>query len=103
MNHVAQPDARRPRRGDSLPQSLAPIGINREQAASYIGVSPTKFDQMVADGRMPKPKKIDGRVVWSVKKLTIAFDSLPDEDGDSDVENEWDSLCSSSSRTAQAR
>ena len=47
----------------------------------YVGVSATKFDELVADGRMPKPKQIDGRKVWDVRKLDLAFDALPDEDG----------------------
>jgi hypothetical protein len=29
-------------------------GLRREQAARYIGIGPTKFDQLVDDGRMPK-------------------------------------------------
>jgi hypothetical protein len=46
----------------------------------YIGVSPGKFDQMLADGRMPTPKRIDGRKVWDIRSLDIAFDRLPTED-----------------------
>lgn len=38
-------------------------GLSRVLAAGYIGVSATKFDEMVADGRMPKPKKIDARKI----------------------------------------
>jgi len=34
---------------------------------------------MVADGRMPKPKRIDGRVVWDRLQLDIAFAALPNE------------------------
>lgn len=90
-------------RGDVLPASLSPIGICREQAAAFIGVSPTKFDQLVGDKRMPKPKKIDGRVVWDVEKLRLAFKRLPDEDGSSDEVNEWDELCASSSKTGRDR
>jgi predicted DNA-binding transcriptional regulator AlpA len=62
-----------------------PRGFSREQSAEYIGVSATKFDQMVADGRMPKPKRIDGRVVWDRLQLDLAFAALPDEDGRDDV------------------
>jgi hypothetical protein len=55
----------------------------------YIGISPSKFDGLVADGRMPKPKIIDSRRVWDKVQLDIAFDELP---GGSDfVENPWDS------------
>ena len=32
-----------------LPTSLPPRGLNRVQAAEYIGVSPTKFDELVSD------------------------------------------------------
>lgn len=47
----------------------------------YVGVGSTKFDEMVNDGRMPKPKKVDARKVWDVRRLDMAFDALPDEDG----------------------
>jgi predicted DNA-binding transcriptional regulator AlpA len=42
-------------------------GLRREEAARYVGVSATKFDQLVADGRMPKGIRIDGRVVWDIQ------------------------------------
>jgi hypothetical protein len=37
----------------SLPRSFAPRGLPRVQAAEYLGGGVTKFDEMVADGRMP--------------------------------------------------
>ena len=58
------------------------------EAAAYIGVSPSKFDVMVADGRMPKPKRIDGRRVWDVRSLDQFFDDLPG--GDDSEHNPWD-------------
>jgi predicted DNA-binding transcriptional regulator AlpA len=74
---------------DCLPLSLAPRGLSREQAAGYIGVGVTKFDQMVADRRMPRAKRIDGRLVWDRIKLDEAFDALDDDVGS---KNEWDEL-----------
>jgi predicted DNA-binding transcriptional regulator AlpA len=56
-----------------------PRGMNRETAARYVGLGATKFDQMVIDGRMPKPKRIDGRVVWDRLSLDAAFDDLDAE------------------------
>lgn len=56
-------------------------GLSREEAAMYVGVGATKFDAMVEDGRMPKPKRVDARKVWDVRKLDLAFEALPDEDG----------------------
>ena len=41
--------------------AYAPRGLRREEAARYIGVGASKFDQMVADRQMPKPKKVGGR------------------------------------------
>ena len=52
-------------------------GLDREEAAAYVGISATKFDELVADGRMPQPKKIDARRIWDVRQLDAAFDALP--------------------------
>jgi excisionase family DNA binding protein len=54
-------------------------GLSRVEAAAYVGVSPSKFDELVLDGRMPAPKRIDGRKVWDIHNLDIAFDALPFE------------------------
>ncbi len=72
----------------ALPLSLPPRGLQREQAAAYVGVSATKFDAMVVDGRMPAPKHVDRRKIWDRVALDAAFDALPSND----EENEWDRL-----------
>lgn len=64
-------------RSDSL--SYPPRGLSREEAARYVGVGTTKFDELVRDRRMPKPKKIDGRVIWDRVALDLAFNELPSE------------------------
>lgn len=64
-----------------LPLSLPPRGLSREEAAAYVGIGATKFDALVADGRMPPPKRIDGRRVWDRVALDRAFAALPDEAG----------------------
>jgi len=69
-----------------LPPSLAPRGLNRAQGAEYVGVGPPKFDEMVKDGRMPKPKRIDSRTVWDRVELDESFTALPDEN----EANPWD-------------
>ncbi|RVI55177.1 hypothetical protein [Sinorhizobium medicae] len=63
----------------SDPISYPPRGLNREEAARYIGVGLSKFDQLVADRRMPKPKRLDGRMVWDRVALDVAFSQLPEE------------------------
>lgn len=83
----------RARRYASLPHSLTPRGVDRSAAAVYVGVSVTKFDILVDDGRMPKPRRIDGRKVWDIRELDSAFDALP-HDGETDkpLVNEWDEV-----------
>lgn len=66
-------------RENILPTSLPPRGLSRVQAAIYIGVSPTLFDVMVGDGRMPKATRINTRLVWDRWRLDEAFAALPDD------------------------
>lgn len=63
-------------------------GLNRVQAAEYIGIGASKFDALVDDRRMPEPKKIDGRRVWDKHALDRAFDKLNSISGDE--RNPWD-------------
>lgn len=62
-------------------------GLSRLQAADYVGVSPSMFDVMVTDGRMPKPKKVNSRVIWDRLALDQAFTRLPG--GDADEAYDW--------------
>ncbi len=72
-----------------LPLSLPPRGLNREESARYVGVSPGLFDIMVDDGRMPKPKRPNARKVWDRLALDQAFSALPEEGQGG---NEWDAV-----------
>ena len=55
-----------------------PRGMDRVSAAKYIGASPTTFDRMVSDGRLPQPRRVSlKRFVWDRKELDRAFDKLP--------------------------
>lgn len=75
---------------DALPLSLPPRGLDRVRASQYVGVSVTKFDEMVTDGRMPAPKRIDSRKVWDKIALDLAFDALPEDE--IERSNEWDEV-----------
>jgi hypothetical protein len=61
--------------------SYPPRGMSRDEAARWIGVSTTKFDELVKDRRMPRPKRIDGRVIWDRLALDMAFSDLGEEGG----------------------
>jgi len=75
-------------RSTILPVNLPPRGLSREQAAAWINVGVTKFDELVKDGRMPRARRIDGRVIWDLRELEAKFDQLP-HDGE-DIRNPWD-------------
>ena len=64
--------------------SYPPRGLSREEAARWIGVSPSKFDEMRKDGRVGPAKLIDGRKVWDIRAQNDAFDALPSEASDAD-------------------
>lgn len=65
---------------------IEPRGLSRSEAADYIGVSPSMFDLMVADRRMPQPKRVNSRTIWDRRQLDEAFEELPDNDSG----NPWD-------------
>lgn len=62
-------------------------GLSRVEAAMYIGISPTKFDELVGDGRMPKSIALDGRKLWDVRRLDVAFDALDPDPPDQSWSN----------------
>ena len=63
-----------------LPQNLPPRLLDRRASAAYVGLSASKFDQLVGDGRMPRPKRIDRRRAWDILALDTAVDDLPSGD-----------------------
>ena len=71
-----------------LEPQIMPRGLSRTEAATYIGVSPSLFDQMVKDRRMPQPIRIGSRVVWDRRELDEAFDALKD----APQTNPWDDV-----------
>ncbi len=77
-----------PTRGP-LVQPPVRLGLSRAEAAEYIGVGVTLFYQMVADGRMPKPKLINSRRVWARPRLEMAFAELPDNEHDGAPGSPW--------------
>jgi predicted DNA-binding transcriptional regulator AlpA len=80
-----------PREQSTFQQISAPRrGLSRVEAAAYVGISPCKFDQLIADGRMPGAKRIDGRKVWDIRELDLSFDELPREDSAVATGNSWE-------------
>jgi hypothetical protein len=50
------------------------------EAATYIGISPSKFDELRKANRIPPPKVLDGRLIFTTERLDDFLDALPDED-----------------------
>lgn len=52
-------------------------GLRRQEAAQYVGIGVTTFDEWVATGRMPQPMRPSpGIVLWDILELDTAFDAL---------------------------
>jgi predicted DNA-binding transcriptional regulator AlpA len=68
------------------PLSYPPRGLSREEAARYVGVSTGKFDEMVRDRRMPKPRQVDMRTVWDRVEIDMAFSTLPHQEVKTDIQ-----------------
>lgn len=81
------------RRAIVLPPSLAPIGLSREEAAAFVGISATLFDRLVAGGAMPEPRLLAGRLVWDTDEVAKAFRQAPHRadrvDGATGDSNPW--------------
>lgn len=67
--------------------SYPPRGMDRIESARYVGVGATLFDEMVADGRMPKPKRVNSRAVWDRIALDAAFTDLPSSENRSRLDS----------------
>jgi hypothetical protein len=78
--------------GGSKTHGFTPRGLRREQAAFYMGISPSKFDLERKAGRIPPPKPLFGGVmVYDRYELDLLFDSSVAMIAAND-NNEWDSV-----------
>jgi predicted DNA-binding transcriptional regulator AlpA len=67
-------------------RSIEPRGLCRDDAAAYIGIGATLFDRLVATGRAPKSRRLEGRVIWDRRQLDRLLDGVFDE---SDLEDPY--------------
>ena len=52
-------------------------GLSRVEAAIYLGISPSKFDELRKNGRIGPAKVLDGRLIFTVEILDEFIDTLP--------------------------
>ena len=89
-------------RQTALPPTLSPRIVKHPAAAAYVSVSIAVFDEMVRDGRMPRPIQISpGRIGWDVRALDAAIDDLPTVADPTPVDDSWGDV--DAKETADAR
>jgi excisionase family DNA binding protein len=55
---------------------FAPRGLSADEAARYIGVGRTMFEELVARRKMPRPKRIGARVIYDRFEVDAYFADL---------------------------
>jgi len=64
-------------------------GLSEPEAALYVGLSASKFRELVGSGIMPRPRLIGRRRVWDIEDLDAAFKALPVEGGEEGGADSW--------------
>jgi excisionase family DNA binding protein len=60
-------------------------GLDENEAAIYLSLSPSFFRKLVSEKKMPRPRLVGERRIWDVEELDLAFKALPREGGDTEV------------------
>jgi hypothetical protein len=66
-------------------------GLSREEAAIYLGISASTFDELRSRCLIEPPRVIKGRKLWDIRELDLAFDALPRENQESEVKSWFES------------
>ena len=59
-----------------MQQHTSPRGLSRIDAAKYCGIGVTHFDLQVAEGVLPRPIKMEGRLLYDRRGLDAFFDKI---------------------------
>jgi len=70
---------------------LIPRGLRRVDAARYLGISPSHFDNQVKAGAIPAAREMFGVTIWDRITLDALFDGVQTASND----NYWDKACGS--------
>src|SRR5262245_42180368 len=54
-------------------------GLDANESAVYLSLSPSYFRRLVQEKLMPRPRLVGGRRIWDVEELDLAFRALPRE------------------------
>lgn len=86
--HAALIPQRRTRQAVTVALPIV-LGLPEIEAAAAVGVSQTKFIQLVADGAMPQPRVVGGKLVYDIDELRAAFKCLPHRGEDKVEVDTW--------------
>ncbi len=67
-------------------EAYPPRGLSRDEAARYIGIGTTLFDELVQAGKMPRPLRIGKRTIWDRLKLDAAFADLDADERENSID-----------------
>jgi len=60
-------------------------GLDENEAAVYLSLSPSFFRRLVERKLMPRPRLAGERRIWDVDELDLAFRALPREGGEGEA------------------
>jgi hypothetical protein len=67
------------------------FGLPEPEAAAAVGVSQTKFRDLVDDKLMPQPRVLGGKLVYDIDELRAAFKAMPHRGEDTEADT-WADL-----------
>jgi predicted DNA-binding transcriptional regulator AlpA len=59
-----------------------PRAFRADCAAAYLAIGKTKFLELVDEGRLPQPVRIDGVTTWDRLELDAAYERMKQEEGE---------------------
>lgn len=59
-------------------------GLDENEAAVYLSLSPSFFRKLVELKLMPRPRLAGARRIWDIDELDLAFKALPREGGNAE-------------------
>jgi predicted DNA-binding transcriptional regulator AlpA len=66
-------------------RNIPRLGLSRVEVAIALGVAPNTVDEMVKEGKLPRPRRWHTRKFWRIPELEAAMSEWP-VDGEEEAE-----------------
>lgn len=83
--------SQRRRRREAMASLPIVLGLPELEAAAAVGLSQTKFRELVAEKVMPEPRLVGKKLIYDIDELRAAFKAIPHRGGE-DEEDTWADL-----------